>query len=246
MRLDPLSFRQRTDWSTLAAAGSKASCSSHSYGAPRNRLQQNRRSADGRRAAAEHNGLRQGRSKPTGRLPQVDRTIWSLPFPLVLHRGRVERACSARAPVNPSCIGGMSVHSEHARQLAVMFRIPLGRRKFQFDAGSGCRRIAIRLLRLIATSFPVQWLTGGTAGRGLNASVVVFLLEGAQARRTRTLQSKILGSDNAIAGCTRSSSALWRYRARPDRCWRWNSDKKALHTFVRSYFASRNADGAPQ
>ena len=27
-------------------------------------------------------------------------------------------------------------------------------------------------------------------------------------------------------------------------CWRWNSDKKALHAFVRSYFESRNEDGA--
>lgn len=26
-------------------------------------------------------------------------------------------------------------------------------------------------------------------------------------------------------------------------CWRWNSDKKALHAFVRSYFESRNEDG---
>jgi hypothetical protein len=31
-----------------------------------------------------------------------------------------------------------------------------------------------------------------------------------------------------------------------DGCWRWNSDKKALHTFVRSYFESRNEDGAPE
>jgi hypothetical protein len=30
-----------------------------------------------------------------------------------------------------------------------------------------------------------------------------------------------------------------------DGCWRWNSDKKALHTFVRRYFESRNEDGAP-
>jgi hypothetical protein len=29
-------------------------------------------------------------------------------------------------------------------------------------------------------------------------------------------------------------------------CWRWNSDKKALHAFVRSYFESRNEDGAPE
>ena len=29
-------------------------------------------------------------------------------------------------------------------------------------------------------------------------------------------------------------------------CWRWNSDKKALHAFVRSYFESRNEDGAPR
>jgi len=29
-------------------------------------------------------------------------------------------------------------------------------------------------------------------------------------------------------------------------CWRWNSDKKALHAFVRGYFESRNEDGAPQ
>ena len=28
-------------------------------------------------------------------------------------------------------------------------------------------------------------------------------------------------------------------------CWRWNSDKKALHAFVRSYFESRNEDGVP-
>jgi hypothetical protein len=28
-------------------------------------------------------------------------------------------------------------------------------------------------------------------------------------------------------------------------CWRWNSDKKALHEFVRSYFESRNEDGTP-
>jgi hypothetical protein len=27
--------------------------------------------------------------------------------------------------------------------------------------------------------------------------------------------------------------------------WRWNSDKKALHAFVRSYFESRNEDGVP-
>ncbi len=27
-------------------------------------------------------------------------------------------------------------------------------------------------------------------------------------------------------------------------CWRWNSDKKGLHAFVRSYFQSRNEDGA--
>ncbi len=27
-------------------------------------------------------------------------------------------------------------------------------------------------------------------------------------------------------------------------CWRWNSGKKALHAFVRSYFESRNEDGA--
>jgi hypothetical protein len=27
-------------------------------------------------------------------------------------------------------------------------------------------------------------------------------------------------------------------------CWRWNSDKTALHAFVRSYFESRNEDGA--
>ena len=26
-------------------------------------------------------------------------------------------------------------------------------------------------------------------------------------------------------------------------CWRWNSDKPALHEYVRSYFASRNEDG---
>src|SRR6185437_15875963 len=74
-RADPLSFRRRTDWTMLAGADSKAGCSSHSYGTPRNRLQQNRQSADGSGVAAEHNGLRQGRSKPTGRLPQVDRTI---------------------------------------------------------------------------------------------------------------------------------------------------------------------------
>lgn len=29
-------------------------------------------------------------------------------------------------------------------------------------------------------------------------------------------------------------------------CWRWNSDKKALHAFVRSYFESRHEDGAPE
>jgi hypothetical protein len=27
-------------------------------------------------------------------------------------------------------------------------------------------------------------------------------------------------------------------------CWRWNSDKKAMHAFVRRYFESRNEDGA--
>jgi hypothetical protein len=32
----------------------------------------------------------------------------------------------------------------------------------------------------------------------------------------------------------------------PDGCWRWNSDKKPLHTFVRGYFESRNEDGAPE
>jgi hypothetical protein len=29
-------------------------------------------------------------------------------------------------------------------------------------------------------------------------------------------------------------------------CWHWNSDKKALHTFVRRYFESRNEDGASE
>jgi hypothetical protein len=29
-------------------------------------------------------------------------------------------------------------------------------------------------------------------------------------------------------------------------CWRWNSNKKALHAFVRRYFESRNEDGAPE
>jgi hypothetical protein len=28
-------------------------------------------------------------------------------------------------------------------------------------------------------------------------------------------------------------------------CWRWNSDKPALHEYLRSYFASRNEDGVP-
>jgi hypothetical protein len=28
-------------------------------------------------------------------------------------------------------------------------------------------------------------------------------------------------------------------------CWRWNSDKKALHAFVGRYFESRNEDGTP-
>jgi hypothetical protein len=31
-----------------------------------------------------------------------------------------------------------------------------------------------------------------------------------------------------------------------DGCWRWNSDKKALHSFVRSYFELRNEDGGPE
>jgi hypothetical protein len=29
-------------------------------------------------------------------------------------------------------------------------------------------------------------------------------------------------------------------------CWRWNSDKKTLHAFVRRYFESRNEDGVPE
>ncbi len=32
----------------------------------------------------------------------------------------------------------------------------------------------------------------------------------------------------------------------PSGCWRWNSDKKALHAFVRTYFESRNEDGPPE
>lgn len=29
-------------------------------------------------------------------------------------------------------------------------------------------------------------------------------------------------------------------------CWRWTSDKRELHVFVRDYFASRNEDGPPE
>lgn len=29
----------------------------------------------------------------------------------------------------------------------------------------------------------------------------------------------------------------------PNGCWRWNSDKRQLHAFVRHYFESRNEDG---
>jgi hypothetical protein len=29
----------------------------------------------------------------------------------------------------------------------------------------------------------------------------------------------------------------------PHGCWRWNSDKRELHTFVRRYFESRNEVG---
>ena len=71
--------RPRSDRTNCAGAwpgpGVKARGSSHSYACVPQRLQQNRQSADGQRPAAEHNAFRQGRSKPTGRLPQVDRAI---------------------------------------------------------------------------------------------------------------------------------------------------------------------------
>ena len=31
----------------------------------------------------------------------------------------------------------------------------------------------------------------------------------------------------------------------PEGPWRWNSDKPAMHAYLRSYFASRQEDGAP-
>src|SRR5689334_16676128 len=72
-----------------------------------------------------------------------------------------------------------------------------------------------------------------------NTSVAVLLSDGAQARRPAR---KDLA---AMAGCTLGFDPSDDIALGQDGCWRWNSDKNALHT-LRSSFESSNEDGAAE